>query len=121
LFCFRRNDRTVIAFVVQAKKLNQARDTLRPMDIVTYPPGLRKNVMQRSSPCCNKLFALTHREWKVSLPVAMQVSNLMTVDAKLDSAKAMREFFHVGPAHYFVFYQLSNVVHDALLGDTPVA
>jgi len=45
----------------------------------------------------------------------MQVSNLMAIDAKFDSAKAVRKSFHVRPTHHFMFYQLGNAAHDALL------
>src|SRR2546425_3310469 len=38
-------------------------------------------------------------ESQPSLPVAMQMSNFMTIDAKLYSTKAMREFFYVWPTH----------------------
>src|SRR5205085_3170875 len=65
--------------------------------------------------CCYKLFAHRHGKRKVSLSVAMQVSNFMTIDAKLDSPKTMREFFNVWPTHDLVFYQLGNAGHDALL------
>src|SRR5258708_3767295 len=55
------------------------------------------------------------RERKVGLPAAMQVSDLMTINAKLDSAKAMRLFDHVRPTRHLMLYQLSNAAHDALL------
>src|SRR3989454_4036331 len=104
MLCLRRCDRTDIAFIVQAKEFNQARYTFRPLDIITHPSSLWKDVMKRCSSCCNKLLAHRHRKRKVSLPVAMQMSNFMTIDAKLYSTKAMREFFYVWPTHDFVFY-----------------
>ncbi len=38
--------------------------------------------MQRCPTFCYKLFAQAHRKREVGLPIAMQVSNLMTIDAK---------------------------------------
>ncbi len=71
--------------------------------------------MQRCPTCCYKLFTHMHGKREVGLPIAMQVSNLMTIDAKLNSTKAVRKLFHVRPTHHFVFYQLGNAAHDALL------
>jgi hypothetical protein len=97
--------------VVQPEQLQRPSNIILTPDGVTYPPGLRQDVVQLRFALGHELLPGSHRERKVGQPIPVKMPDLVSPYPKLDAVEPVWFGLYPRPARYLTLYRLRNARH----------